>query len=453
MAYILLPDSGTPPPHSRHSPTRCPCSATAGATHSRHTQRNGRCGVPRTLNRPHGIPNTLHVTLLTTTERLLDLVPIQDYNSFASLFRASSKALNAGVVAATTATRLRYWNAWRQWVRAFHPISPTLCNASRQDTTAILAAWAQHVRQGGLQHRRATVRAQTVQVALRAIGTTIELDGKPNPLGGTEKGYPKALRQQLEGYTREDPPPTPRLAVPVDVPRLLYANGQLSTNPKTRTIGQLAIVGFFFLLRVGEYTYHREADTRRTHQFTLKDVTLWQNTHRLSLDTPRAQLLATCTAATLSINNQKNGMRNQSVHQETNGTDLCPVKALIHHVTYLWHHTRDLNTKLGTYFVPPQTPRQIASADISRAIKRTIVTLGLPRQGLTPQLVGSHSLRAGGAMAMYLNGIPHDTIRKLGRWQSDTFLMYIHEQIAALSANVSTRMSRHIPFHNVLSQR
>jgi len=52
-------------------------------------------------------------------------------------------------------------------------------------------------------------------------------------------------------------------------------------------------------------------------------------------------------------------------------------------------------------------------------------------------------------MAMHLNGVDRDTIRKMGRWSSDTFLMYIHEQIAAFSDGISKKMSTEIGWHNI----
>ena len=67
--------------------------------------------------------------------------------------------------------------------------------------------------------------------------------------------------------------------------------------------------------------------------------------------------------------------------------------------------------------------------------------------------VSSHSLRAGGAMALHLNGEPDLTIRKLGRWKSNTFEMYIHEQISAFSAGLSIKMSTHIPFRAIATPR
>lgn len=52
-------------------------------------------------------------------------------------------------------------------------------------------------------------------------------------------------------------------------------------------------------------------------------------------------------------------------------------------------------------------------------------------------------------MAMHLNGVNHDKIRKMGRWSSDTFLMYIHEQVSAFSAGLSKKMAKEIGWHNI----
>jgi hypothetical protein len=52
-------------------------------------------------------------------------------------------------------------------------------------------------------------------------------------------------------------------------------------------------------------------------------------------------------------------------------------------------------------------------------------------------------------MAMHLNGVDANTIRKMGRWKSDTFLMYIHEQISAFATGVSIKMSTAIQFRHI----
>ena len=69
--------------------------------------------------------------------------------------------------------------------------------------------------------------------------------------------------------------------------------------------------------------------------------------------------------------------------------------------------------------------------------------------GIDPDLVGVHSLRAGGAMALKLHGVDDSTIMKIGRWTSMTFLMYIHNQIAHINKDLSRKMSRPLPFLNI----
>jgi hypothetical protein len=54
---------------------------------------------------------------------------------------------------------------------------------------------------------------------------------------------------------------------------------------------------------------------------------------------------------------------------------------------------------------------------------------------------------------MHLNHVDRDTIRKQGRWSSDTFLMYIHEQISAFSAGLSAQMSKSVGWFNIAGPR
>ena len=291
-------------------------------------------------------------------------------------------------------------------------------------------------------------------MALRSIASKFLLDGEQSPLGPPKGGHPKAIQQLLEGYRREDPPSQPKLAVPLTVPRHIAQQGARSTSPRTKAIGDLALIAFYYLLRVGEYTYHRPSDRRRTQHFRVHDVAFWHNTTLLPHDLPVEVLSAKCTSATLSISNQKNGRRNQSIHQERVACTHCPILALIRRVKHIQSHTSDPSTCIGTYFSSrAHKGRIVGPTDINTAVKQAVTDLGLARNGLLASHVGSHSLRAGGAMAMHLNHISHDTIKKMGRWSSDTFLMYIHEQIAVFSKNVSTKMSRPLEFHNIQFQR
>jgi hypothetical protein len=54
--------------------------------------------------------------------------------------------------------------------------------------------------------------------------------------------------------------------------------------------------------------------------------------------------------------------------------------------------------------------------------------------------IGTHSIRSGAAMAMYLAGVPVFTIMLIGRWSSDAFLRYIRRQVQEFSSGVSNKM-------------
>jgi hypothetical protein len=261
--------------------------------------------------------------------------------------------------------------------------------------------------------------------------------------------YYKKISQLLEGYRRNDPPPKFQLAVPLSVPAFMHTYARTGTE-KQKAVGDMALIAFFYLLRVGEYTYTATTSKKLTQAFRLQDITLWDNNTILEQSLPLEALLIRCTAATLRISNQKNGKRNQAIHHEATSTDTCPAKALIRRIKHITAHTSNPNTIISTYFESSLRAGKIMRAtDINSALKAAVLRLDMKKHGFEAAQISSHSLRAGGAMALHLNNIPTHTIRKMGRWSSDTFLDYIHEQIAVFSAGLSTAMGKTIFYHNI----
>jgi integrase len=132
-------------------------------------------------------------------------------------------------------------------------------------------------------------------------------------------------------------------------------------------------------------------------------------------------------------------------HTATPG-DFCPVKSLAHRVHRLY--TIDpVDATLPLSFV--NLGVHITSTHITRALREGVILAGLLNAGYNPTRVSAHSLRASGAMALRLNDVGEDLIKKLGRWSSSTWLTYIHSQISSLSAGLSERMTIHHVFYNV----
>ena len=105
---------------------------------------------------------------------------------------------------------------------------------------------------------------------------------------------------------------------------------------------------------------------------------------------------------------------------------------------------------IGTWYNDKGVGRHITGRLINNAGREAVRDMKFHENGLPEKSVGSHSLRAVGAMALHLNGVEDNTIKKMGQWTSDTFLMYIHEQISAFSKGLSHKMSTDINFYNIV---
>jgi hypothetical protein len=220
-----------------------------------------------------------------------------------------------------------------------------------------------------------------------------------------------------------------------------------SGTEKQKAIGDMALIDFYYLLRVGEYTSSGTATTTLTQAFRLQDITLWDNTTILDHSLPLDTLLRRCTAATLRISNQKNGKRNQAIHHEAQPCDTCPAKALVCRIKHIHSHTSNPNTIISTYFISGS--HTMRGLDINCALKAAGTKHDMKQHGFQVAQISSHSLRSGCAMALDLNNVPTHTIRRMGRWSSDTLLDYIHKQITVFSAGLSTAMGKNTLFCNI----
>ena len=86
---------------------------------------------------------------------------------------------------------------------------------------------------------------------------------------------------------------------------------------------------------------------------------------------------------------------------------------------------------------------------MSKALRAAATSIGKDRLGFAPADIGTHSIRSGAAMSMYLAEVPVYTIMLIGRWSSDAFLKYIRKQVEQFSHNVSRRMIQNQHFTHV----
>ena len=277
----------------------------------------------------------------------------------------------------------------------------------------------------------------------------------PAKVLGSDKFLP-ALQIMLDGYAKDDPPTRKMLPLETDVPELLVEMGYSSAGTaQTQAVGDLTLIAFYYLLRIGEYTVKsKRNNTKQTVQFKLEDVTFYKKTKwgqlRCLPKNAPYQLVLSADSATLKLDNQKNGWKGVCVHQETNGEALyCPIRALGRRVVHLRQHGAAKNSFLSTFYHEGKK-YDVIGEDVSKALKMAATLLDYPEaRGIPIDLIDTHSLRCGGANALALSGYSDTQIQKMGRWRGATFKEYIREQLACYSEGMTTKMKRNFKFVNV----
>jgi hypothetical protein len=259
-----------------------------------------------------------------------------------------------------------------------------------------------------------------------------------------------AFTRLYHSYRHEDPAPKPQLALPVSVFEDVMKHEGASRDPKDQALADLVVLAFFFLLRVGEYTPPGTRRTRTT-QIRRKDMQFWSKRpngvlDRMSPMSTAADLL-TADAVTITIDNQKNGQRDATLHHDAIPQNiLCPCKAAARRFLQMRQCApNDANAILSLYAPHKHVTASQMSGGIRRAALRSMIWL----QGYDLLRVGPHSLRASGAMQLKLNGVSDSMIQKMGRWSSNTWLQYLHAQISCLTSGLSARMANPVLYVNV----
>jgi hypothetical protein len=127
----------------------------------------------------------------------------------------------------------------------------------------MLLTFAVAVREGqyGLGGR---IQVQSVEVALQAVAQKYVLDGHCDPRHASPAQHSLNLpiARLLKKFKDEDPPPQPKLAIPVSTIWAIIRKYNFS--PHHEVVADLVVVAFFYLLRVGEYTASRRRQPKRT---------------------------------------------------------------------------------------------------------------------------------------------------------------------------------------------
>ena len=172
----------------------------------------------------------------------------------------------------------------------------------------------------------------------------------------------------------------------------------------------------------------------------MHNIRFFSQGKELSHDNPRLEY-ADCVSITFEF--QKKDERNDTVTQMASGDILlCPVRqwaAIVKRI--LGYPGADDDTPVSAVWRHGRI-EHVTSKDMVNGLRAAVACVGEEKLGIKQEDIGTHSIRSGAAMAMYLGECPVYVIMMIGRWSSDAFLRYIRKQVEQFSHNVSCRMLR-----------
>ena len=283
----------------------------------------------------------------------------------------------------------------------------------------------------------------------------MEFEKNPLKVEGSEHYVPR-IQQMLDGFKKEDPATQKKLPVEVDIPDYLAGLGRAAEATElARAVGDLTLIAFYYLLRVGEYTKKRRRNSsKQTRQFKMRDCRFFKRDERgrlrqLPRNAPDEDIMA-AEMVPLKLDNQKNGWKGVCINQHWNGDDYFDgTRAVARRYCHIRRHTSDMDTFLSAYWIDGQR-MDVTDEDIRAGVKMAAAVLRYPEmRGIPVERVDTHSLRSGGANALSLAGYTETQIQKMGRWRGATFKEYISDQLHNFSEGMSKSMSRQFGFVNI----
>jgi hypothetical protein len=375
----------------------------------------------------------------------VETVPPAQRDAFrADLLSARAASANA-VGPQRTKSKDKTWATWEDFCASVE-VDPLLNEVP--DPIIFFQAFGQRVRDGRLSASGNPVRSRTVEDAWRKVGQKMaELGSIDHRNVRDTNRLTYRLAQQLRGYSRDDDPTTRVKPVPLAIVRHPWST---ATTPKEHAIADMAIIGFFFLCRPGEFV--ETTHENQSRPFRLGDVQLlidrrWYKGHSVPLET-----MAAARSATLCYHNQKNGIRGQGITMGATGhPHICPVRTLARRIQHLREHNAPPDTPIYSFWdASVGVGRQeVFNVHVTLALRLAAAVL-FPVLGIEARDISCRSLRPGGATAMLCAGIDRDVTQLVGRWRSDEMLKYLHVQADSIMHNYSRQMFEqgHFSYHH-----
>ena len=310
----------------------------------------------------------------------------------------------------TDSTRRSYaagWDGWALWCRV-RGRSPYLSGQNREER---MADEDELLRFITFHHAAYGRKASTLRQKLFAIRYAHGLAGYGDPTEGKRRVW-----TALEGFRRWDGgvkrkyPVTPRM--------LWWLQDHLFSEEggDAVVIWAAVMTAYFFMLRASEYLLRPGAAWSYERVVRGIDVCGFR-------DGEAREWLGDCDEVALTVTSSKTDQHfNGCVRNHfRSGERLCVVEALAM-----------LQCELPQRFGKGEEAEQPLfryrdGRHLSREQVQAYLSMAAMAEGIDPGRMGSHSLRIGGATALYHSVRDLEAVKRFGRWTTDCYHIYLHE--------------------------
>lgn len=360
---------------------------------------------------------------------------------------AAETAREGAVTGKTHEDQARAWRRWCEWCDEVGIIEDYFLDYfNKYQRIKLIGGFAMALREGRFSGPAYdTLASSTIQNSIGFVAQTFRDNDRPNPTKDEDGQLGRLLSRQYRAYRNEDPNPVQQKALPICVLKEVAKNQCTETR---KAISQLSIGAFFFACRSCEYLKVPQEEKRRTQRLKLRNIRFFKNGRELKHSDPN---LDNADSVALTFEWQKKDVKFDTVsHMQSGDPLLNPVIQWAAVVKRIWSYPgATADTPVSAVWRYGRI-EDISSKELVEVLQAAVLAIGEDVLGIKKDEIGTHSLRSGAAMAMYLGECPVYTIMMIGRWSSDAFLRYIRKQVEQFSHNVSSRMikfqfHRHIP--------
>jgi hypothetical protein len=216
----------------------------------------------------------------------------------------------------------------------------------------------------------------------------------------------------------------------------LYARQQRS--PILQALSELVTGAFFFACRSCEYL---SVTVRgKTKILCLKNIKFTtENYQEINQNDPA--LRNTAFYVSITFESQKNNVKNEKITQQrSNDATLCPVRTWAETVSRIRSYPKTNDDTPVNYYVDGKSASHFSQKSLNIFLRETVKQKPHLHFGYDHTTIGTHSIRSGAAMALYLADAPPHKIMLLGRWCSDAFLLYLRPEVLSSFSSLSSNM-------------